>query len=416
LLAALEHLRIKVVENSIQYRAELEDVHTNLEAELAQLAGSSGGHAGVARGRNDLAVTALRMWVRAQCDHITEQLLVLCETIGRNARRDLCLVMPGMTHLQPAQAISVGHLWLAYGEMFLRDVQRFSEVRRRLNECPLGACALAGTSFDIDRHFTAQQLGFESPCRNSIDAVADRDFVLDFLGACTTYAIHASRVCEDLLIWLTPQFGFFALPDFLVGRSTIMPHKRNPDLIELIRGKVGRVAGSQQAIQMVLKGLSISYCRDLQEDKEATFDAARTVGPTVDVLRLVFEHIEPRPQEMLLAANSPHTTSTDYVDWLVGARSIPYKEAHRLVGCLVDVAIASGTSLPNIPEPARVKVDERLAGDDWPRFDAQSSMRSRDSYGGTAPERVERAADAFDVAVRANRGHVAKPNMEGVPR
>ncbi len=272
LLAGLDKIAAQVAAGQFVCKPELEDVHMNVEAELERHVGVLAGKIGAARGRNDLAVTALRIWLREQCDQICDKLYALIAAFVAQAQRHAHTVMPGMTHLQAAQPVSFGHLCLAYGEMYLRDARRFVQVRKWLNESPLGACALAGTSFNIDRTLTAQELGFARVSANSIDSVADRDFVLDFLGACATTSIHASRFAEDVVIWLTPQFGFLSLPDFLAGRSAIMPHKRNPDALELVRAKSGRIIGNLNTVQIVLKGLTMSYSRDMQEDKEQVFD------------------------------------------------------------------------------------------------------------------------------------------------
>jgi argininosuccinate lyase len=382
---------------------ELEDVHMNVEAAVAAQAGTLAERIGTARGRNDLAVTTLRMWVRQHCDDTIGQLLGLVEAFVHQAERHAATVMPGMTHLQAAQPVTFGHLCLAYAEMFYRDARRFLQARDWLNESPLGACALAGTSFPIDREAMARELGFVQATANSIDSVADRDFVLDFLGACATSSIHASRFAEDVLIWLTPQFGFLSLPDFLAGRSAIMPHKRNPDALELVRAKSGRIAGSLHAVQMVLKGLSMSYCRDLQEDKEATFDAAQSIAFVLDVLRMVVDHLEVHPKAMREAAAAGFTTSTDFADWLVRERGVPFRQAHHWVSALVDLARRQGCSLADLPPSVRAQVDPSLGLGTWPRFTPEESVASRTSAGGTAPERVLEAMRALSERTRSLR-------------
>jgi argininosuccinate lyase len=400
LIAGLEKISAKISAGQFVCKPELEDVHMNVEAELEHHVGDLAGKIGAARGRNDLAATALRIWLRDKCEEICEKLYDLIAVFVKQAQVHAHTVMPGMTHLQAAQPVSFGHLCLAYSEMYLRDVQRFLQVRERLNESPLGACALAGTSFNIDRTFTAQQLGFDLASANSIDSVADRDFVLDFLGACATTSIHGSRFVEDVVIWLTPQFGFLSLPDFLVGRSKIMPHKRNPDALELVRAKSGRMIGNLNTVQIVLKGLTMSYSRDMQEDKEATFDSADAICLSLDVLKLVVEHMQVHKDVMLHAANTGFTTSTDFADWLAREKQIPFRQAHHMVSNLVDLAQANNCSLAQLPSEIRVNVDRRLAYPDWPQFSAEESMSSRTSYGGTAPVRVLEAAQEMQYRVR----------------
>lgn len=389
--AGLDAIGDEVAAGRFVCKPELEDVHTNIEAAVAARVGELAGRIGTARGRNDLAVTTLRMWVRDRCDETVGRLVALVESFASQAERHAATVMPGMTHLQAAQPVSFGHLCLAYAEMFHRDARRFLQVREWLNESPLGACALAGTSFAIDRDGVARELGFDRATANSIDSVADRDFVLDFLGACATSSIHASRFAEDVLVWLTPQFGFLSLPDFLAGRSAIMPHKRNPDALELVRAKSGRIVGSLQAVQMVLKGLSMSYCRDLQEDKEAAFDAAGSMEFVLDVLRVVVDHLEVHPQSMRDVAAAGFTTSTDFADWLVRERGVPFRRAHHWVSALVERAQRLGCTLADLPAAVRAEVDPSLGAQPWPRFTPEESIASRISAGGTAPERVVEA-------------------------
>jgi len=392
---ALSKLADSVAKGRFQCNAELEDIHTNIEAVIGEKVGAIAGNVGLARARNDVAVTTLRMWTRTQNLAMVRMLRSLIEVFTSAAECHADTVMPGMTHLQPAQPITWGHLCLAYAEMFYRDLERFTQATERLNDCPLGACALAGTSFAIDRNFTASALGFKSPTRNSIDSVADRDFVLDFLGAAATCSVHISRVAEDLIIWLTPEFGFVSLPDGLVGRSALIPHKRNPDALELIRGKCGRMAGNLHAVQMVLKGLTMSYSRDLQEDKEAIFDSADALSLSLRVLTLIFKNLSVQSEVMLRAANAGYTTSSDLADWLTHTKGIDAASAHELTTRLVRAAAERGVKLSDIPIDVRLAIDLRLGGVDWPRLDALASVESRDSFGGTAPIRVREAARAM---------------------
>jgi argininosuccinate lyase len=413
LLDAIEAVAGEVSAGRFVFDPELEDVHTNLDAAVSRRAGASADWLGLGRARNDLAPTALRLWLRDHSDELLDQLIVLVGQFTALARHHHATVMPGMTHLQAAQPISFGHQCMAYAHMFFRDAKRLRQTRIWLNESPLGSGALAGVTMDNDRHFQATQLGFTRPTDNALDSVSDRDFVLDFLSTCATAAIHASRLTEDLLIWLTPQFNFIDLPEFLASRSSVMPHKKNADALELVRAKAGRVIGNLNTVQIMLKGLTLSYCRDMQEDKEAVFDTADAMSFVFDVLQLVVAHVRVNEHAMYEAAEKGFTTSTDYVDWLVTRLGLPFKRAYQLVGGLVALAQQEGVPLSDLQSKQRMHVDVLLESiSDWPRITARDAMQARISFGGTAPNRVLEAADAMQECIDRLREQIANEKSE----
>jgi argininosuccinate lyase len=387
---ALSDVAQQVQEGRLDFRPEFEDVHTNIEKAVVGLTGS--GALWMARARNDHSVTVFRMWLRETIDRIGAKLTAITATLADLAHTHADLLMPGLTHMQAAQPVTWGHVCHAYGEMFLRDIDRFQAARSWMNRSPLGACALAGTSFDINRDHVAARLGFDGPTANSIDSVADRDFVLDYLNAAATSAIHLSRIAEDFIVWLTPQFDFFSLPDFLVTGSAIMPHKRNPDALELVRGRAARVLSNLSTVQIMLKGLTMSYARDLQEDKEAVFDTTDILELSLDVFDLVFRHAEPNAVKLAAAAEEGFTTSTDYADWICRNTPLSFAQAHHATTALVAVAQAAGCGLSDLTSAQRAKVAPVLAVIAWPHIDARSSVQSRTSLGGTAPDQVRHAA------------------------
>jgi len=305
------------------------------------------------------------------------------------------MVMPGFTHLQPAQPVTFGHHLLAYVEMLSRDRGRLADARQRLNECPLGSAALAGTSFPIDRHMTSQMLGFDRPAANSLDAVADRDFALETLAAAAIAAVHLSRLAEEIVIWVTPQFGFVRLSDKFTTGSSIMPQKRNPDAAELVRAKVGRIAAAFQSLLIVIKGLPLAYAKDLQEDKEATFDALASLRLGLAAMTGMVEDMEPNAPAMRAAAAGGYATATDLADWLVRALGLPFRQAHHLTGRIVAAAEAKGVALDSLPLEAMQAVNPAITSDVFSVLSVESSVRSRTSYGGTAPQNVRKMARAW---------------------
>jgi len=336
--------------------------------------------------------TDFRLYVRDWIDQADAALAGLQLALARKAEACNDLVMPGFTHLQPAQPVTFGHHLLAYVEMLARDRGRLADARARLNECPLGSAALAGTSFPIDRHATAEALGFDRPAANSLDAVSDRDFALETLAAAAIAAMHLSRLAEEIVIWMTPQFAFIKLSDKFTTGSSIMPQKRNPDAAELVRAKSGRVAAAFQSLLMVMKGLPLAYAKDMQEDKEATFDALASLRLGVAAMTGMVEDLEPNAQSMRAAASAGYSTATDLADWLVRSLGMPFREAHHVTGRIVAAAEAKGIPLDALPLEAMQAISPRITAECLSVLSVDSSVRSRTSYGGTAPHNVRKMA------------------------
>ncbi|MFM0721795.1 argininosuccinate lyase [Paraburkholderia strydomiana] len=401
LMEGLEALREKIEDEAFHVNAE--DVHTALEQQLEELVGPVAGNIGMARARNDLAVTSLKLWLRESIDSLIEQLASVLNAFCEQARSHAATVMPGFSHLQAGQPITFGHLCLAYGETLFRDVERLHSARAALRECPLGSGAIAGTAFPIDRDYSAQLLGFDRPSANSVDSVGERSFALDFLAASASLALSLSRFAAEIVFWSSQPVGFIHLPDVLVTGSAAMPHKRNPDAAELVRAKCGRVLGNQQQLQTVVKGLPLSYFRDLQEDKEALFDTADSLHLMLDATLSIVTLMEPQIDTMARAASVDFLTSSDLADWLTQTHQIPFREAHGVVVRLVKAAEQEGRSLSDLSPQTRAAIDARIATGDWPSIDAEDSVRSRTSFGGTAPAQVARAADRFASRLAALR-------------
>lgn len=394
ILAGLERIRGEIERGEFVFRPELEDIHLNIEARLTELIGEPGRKLHTARSRNDQVATDCRLWVRDAIDRVDAKIEALQAVLIDLAEQHAATVMPGFTHLQAAQPVTLGHHLLAYVEMFGRDRTRFADARARLLECPLGAAALAGTSFPIDREMTARELGFLRPCANSIDAVSDRDFALDYLAAAAICAVHLSRLAEELVLWSTPQFGFVRMSEAFSSGSSIMPQKRNPDAAELVRGKSGRVIGHLTALLVVLKGLPLAYSKDMQEDKEGLFDAADTLELCLDATREMLRTMTIFPDAMRRAAAIGYTTATDLADWLVRAKGVPFRDAHAIVGRVVRYAEERGVSLDSLDAAELRALDPRLDEGALSVLSVDSSVASRRSFGGTAPERVREAVRA----------------------
>ncbi|MCY4261176.1 MAG: argininosuccinate lyase [Rhodobacteraceae bacterium] len=377
------------------FATELEDIHMNIEARLTDTIGPAAGRLHTARSRNDQVATDLRLWLRDAIDGIVECLEALQVTLVRGAADHAETILPGLTHLQNAQPVTLGHHLLAYVEMLERDKGRLNDTRRRGNMCPLGAAALAGTSFPIDRAFTAGELGFEGPMANSLDAVSDRDFVLEFLAAASIAGVHLSRLAEELVLWSSQQFGFITLPDALATGSSIMPQKRNPDVAELIRGKVGRILGGLVGLLTVIKALPLAYAKDLQEDKEPLFDAADTLRMALIVMTDIMQHITINSEAMRIAAGHGHTTATDLADILVQEHNLAFREAHHIVGELVKEADRRDCSLDTVPPDALEAIHPLLTPAIQRRLTLEASVKSRSSFGGTAPNEVQRQVELW---------------------
>ncbi|PJE37043.1 argininosuccinate lyase [Pseudooceanicola lipolyticus] len=371
-----------------EFSAALEDIHMNVEARLKELIGDPAGRLHTARSRNDQVATDFRLWVRDQLDAAEAGLIALIRALLGQAEAGADWVMPGFTHLQTAQPVTWGHHMMAYVEMFGRDLGRVRDARARMNESPLGAAALAGTSFPIDRDMTAKALGFDAPCANSLDAVSDRDFALEFLSVASICAMHLSRLAEELVIWSSAQFRFVVLSDRFSTGSSIMPQKKNPDAAELIRAKIGRIFGANTALMMVMKGLPLAYSKDMQEDKEQVFDAADNWMLALAAMEGMVRDMSANRAALAAAAGSGFSTATDLADWLVRVLGLPFREAHHVTGALVALAETKGCDLPDLSLADMQSVHAGITSDVFAVLGVENSVNSRISYGGTAPAQV----------------------------
>lgn len=384
-LAAIE---AEIAAGTFPFRDEYEDIHMNVEARLRELIGPAAGRLHTARSRNDQVALDFRLWVRDACDRTIQQVRNLQRALVAKAEPHAATLMPGFTHLQPAQPVTFGHHLMAYVEMFGRDASRFTDARARMNECPLGAAALAGSPFPIDRHATAQALGFAAPTANSLDSVADRDFALESLAAATICATHLSRLAEEIVIWMTPQFGFVKLTDAFTTGSSIMPQKKNPDAAELIRAKVGRVLGSLTQLTVVMKGLPMTYSKDMQEDKVPTFEAFDALELSLAAMAGMVSDLEPVTERMAAAAGAGFSTATDLADWLVRTLDMPFRDAHHVTGAAVKKAESLGCDLPGLPLAELQAIEPRITAAVYDVLTPEASAASRKSYGGTSPDQV----------------------------
>jgi argininosuccinate lyase len=370
------------------FRVDLEDIHMNVEARLKEIIGEPAGRLHTARSRNDQVAVDFRLWTRDQCDAAISGLTALMQAFLVQAEAGADWVMPGFTHLQTAQPVTWGHHMMAYVEMFARDRSRFADARARMNECPLGAAALAGTSFPIDRHATAAALGFDRPTANSLDSVSDRDFALEFLSASTICAMHLSRFAEELVIWSSAQFRFVRMSDRWTTGSSIMPQKKNPDAAELLRAKIGRILGATVALFTIMKGLPLTYSKDMQEDKEQVFDAADTLMLGLAAMTGMVGDMTANRESLAAAAASGFSTATDLADWLVRELGLPFREAHHVTGSLVAMAEKRGCDLPDLTLAEMQTIHAGIRADVFDVLGVENSVRSRQSYGGTAPDQV----------------------------
>ncbi|MGR3814093.1 MAG: argininosuccinate lyase [Cognatishimia activa] len=373
---------------SFNFSTALEDIHMNVEARLKEIIGEPAGRLHTGRSRNDQVATDFKLWVRDQLDATDGALVALIKALLAQAEQGADWVMPGFTHLQTAQPVTWGHHMMAYVEMFGRDLSRIRDARARMNESPLGAAALAGTSFPIDRDMTAEALGFDRPAANSLDAVADRDFALEFLGAASICAMHLSRLSEELVIWSSAQFRFVTLSDRFSTGSSIMPQKKNPDAAELIRAKVGRIFGANTGLMMVMKGLPLTYSKDMQEDKEQVFDAADNLMLALAAMEGMVKDMTGNRESLAAAAGSGFSTATDLADWCVRALNMPFRDAHHVTGSLVAMAESRGCDLPDLTLEDMQSVHGDITDDVFSVLTVENSVASRTSYGGTAPSQV----------------------------
>ena len=384
-LAAIE---AEIAAGTFPFRDEYEDIHMNVEARLRELIGPAAGRLHTARSRNDQVALDFRLWVRDACDRTVAQIRDLQRSLVAKAEPHAATLMPGFTHLQPAQPVTFGHHLMAYVEMFGRDASRFADARARMNECPLGAAALAGSPFPIDRHATAQALGFDAPTANSLDSVADRDFALESLSAASICATHLSRLAEEIVIWMTPQFGFVKLSDAFTTGSSIMPQKKNPDAAELIRAKVGKVLGSLTQLTVVMKGLPLTYSKDMQEDKVPTFEAFDALELSLAAMAGMVADLEPVAERMAAAAGAGFSTATDLADWLVRTLDMPFRDAHHVTGAAVKQAETLGVDLPSLSLDQLQAIEPRITSQVYEVLTPEASAASRKSYGGASPEQV----------------------------
>ena len=388
IIRGLDVIEKEITEGKFVFSRKLEDIHLNIESRLKELIGEAAGRLHTARSRNDQVVTDFRLWVREACVRADQGLEALQRALHAQAESHYATIMPGYTHMQPAQPVTFGHHCLAYVEMFYRDRGRFADASKRLNESPLGAAALAGTPFPIDRDVTSKALGFARPMRNSLDAVSARDFALEYLSAATICATHLSRLAGEIVQWSTPAFGFVRLSDAFTTGSSIMPQKRNPDAAELIRGKTGRVLGDFVSLATVVKGLALAYGSDLQEDKERVFDAADTIEVSLAAMAAMIADLTVNPEAMKKAAEAGYPTATDLADWIVRNLKTPFREAHHIAGSIVRRAEELGLPLENLPLAEMQKVEPGITKDVFAVLSLEASVKARMSYGGTGPDRV----------------------------
>jgi argininosuccinate lyase len=386
----LKAILAEIEAGTFQFSTALEDIHMNVEARLAERVGPAAGRLHTARSRNDQIALDFRLWVKDELQKTAEALRGLIAALLNRAEEHAGSVMPGFTHLQAAQPVTFGHHLMAYVEMFARDLSRVRDAVERLDECPLGAAALAGTSFPIDREMTAKALGFREPTRNSIDSVSDRDFALEFLAIASICGTHLSRFAEEIVIWSTPQFGFVRLSDSYSTGSSIMPQKKNPDAAELIRAKTGRINGHLIGLLTVMKGLPLSYSKDMQEDKEAVFDAAETLELMLAAMTGMAADMTVKTTAMRRAAGVGYSTATDLADWLVREAGLPFREAHHVTGRAVALAEERKVGLEKLPLEELKKLHPAITADVYSVLSVENSVRSRTSYGGTAPAEVRR--------------------------
>jgi argininosuccinate lyase len=386
----LRTIQSEIESGNFQFSRQLEDIHMNVESRLATLVGPAAGRLHTARSRNDQVAVDFRLWVKDELARVEHALGKLIAAFLHRAEEHAATVMPGFTHLQTAQPVTFGHHCMAYVEMFGRDLGRVRDAAARLDESPLGAAALAGTGFPIDRHMTAQALGFREPTRNSIDSVSDRDYALEFLSLAAICATHLSRLAEEIVIWSTPQFGFIRLSDAFSTGSSIMPQKKNPDAAELTRAKTGRINGHLIALLTVMKGLPLAYSKDMQEDKEAVFDAAETLDLMISAMTGMVSDMAVQTEAMARAAGSGYSTATDLADWLVRTLNLPFREAHHVTGRAVALAEAKKIGLEELTLSDLQTIHSGITDAVFDVLSVENSVRSRTSFGGTAPDQVRK--------------------------
>jgi argininosuccinate lyase len=400
----LDTILSEIETGAFSFSRALEDIHMNVESRLSELIGPAAGRLHTARSRNDQVATDFRLWIRDTIDALDAALAGYQQALAEKALANAMTVMPGFTHLQTAQPVTFGHHLLAYVEMAARDRGRFADARRRLNECPLGAAALAGTAFPIDRNMTAKALGFDRPSANSLDAVSDRDFVLETLAAAAITSVHLSRFAEEIVIWTSPLSGLVLLSDRFTTGSSIMPQKRNPDAAELVRAKTGRMIGALLGLLVVMKGLPLAYQKDMQEDKEGAMDALAALSLSIAAMTGMVRDLLPDAARMRKAADEGYSTATDLADWLVSALRMPFREAHHITGRIVAKAAAESIPLQDLTLDKMRAIEPRITRDVFAVLSVDNSVKSRVSYGGTSPKNVRREASRWLKALAKERG------------
>ena len=399
ILAGLEQIAGEYAISGVPENWDLEDIHMTTESRLAELIGPVAGRLHTARSRNDQVATDFRLWVREACDAADAGLAAMQRVLVARAGEHADSIMPGFTHLQVAQPVTLGHHLMAYYEMAERDRSRFADAKARMNQCPLGAAALAGTGFPIDRHATAAALGFDRPTDNSLDSVSDRDFALDYLMSAAQTALHLSRLAEELIIWASQPFGFVVLPDSLSTGSSIMPQKKNPDAAELVRGHSGRIIGALTALMITMKGLPLAYSKDMQDDKPPVFEAAGLLTLCLAAMAGMIEGATFRTTRMRAAAELGYATATDLADWLVVCAGVPFREAHHITGAAVKLAESRGMALDALPLADLQKIDARIDERVFVALSAEASVAARASHGGTAPDEVSKRVAQARIAL-----------------
>ncbi|MEI8055449.1 MAG: argininosuccinate lyase [bacterium] len=394
IIGGLNKIEKEIATGKFKFKTELEDIHMNIESALAKIIGDSAGKLHTARSRNDQVVTDFKLWIRDAFACLDVNLKKLQLALINKAEKHADTIMPGMTHLQSAQPITFGHHLMAYFEMFKRDRSRIKDAYIRLNECPLGSAALAGTSFPIDRNFTAKELKFTAPTANSLDSVSDRDFVIEYLSIAMLCAIHLSRLAEEIILWSTDQFGFIRLSDAFTTGSSIMPQKRNPDAAELIRAKTGRIIGNLNSVLIMMKGLPLAYAKDMQEDKEPVFDTHDTIVLSTTTMIAMINDIQVDKQKMRQAAATGFSTATDLADWLVKNLKIPFRKAHKISGQLVRTAENRNCTLIELDLLSMQAIEPKITKAIYTALTVESSVKSKTSFGGTAPQNVKAAIKA----------------------
>ena len=388
IINGLDQIAQEFETDGVTENLDLEDIHMHVEARLSEIVGPVAGRLHTARSRNDQVATDFRLWVRDAMDMVDSALADLQKALIVRAEEHADTIMPGFTHLQSAQPVSLGHHLMAYYEMIRRDRSRFGDARKRMNESPLGAAALAGTGFPIDREKTASMLGFDGPTGNSLDSVSDRDFALDYLMAATQCSLHLSRLAEEFVIWASQPFGFIRLPDSFSTGSSIMPQKRNPDAAELVRGHCGRIAGAMNALVITMKGLPLAYSKDMQDDKPPVFEAHDLLGLSIAAMDGMISEVEFNGHRMRALAETGYSTATDFADWLVREAKLPFREAHHVTGAVVALAEQRGCGLADLTLAQFQAIDRRIDADVFSVLSVDASVASRSSYGGTAPDQV----------------------------